>query len=203
MTGEELAASAAGRTRPGLWALFGIWLILGTQSFGGGSSTLLFIHRACMKYRWIDESEFVRDWALVQVAPGINLVKFTALLGYRLRGWAGLAVAIAGLLLPSATVTVLMTAGYDAVRSQPMVQAALKGILPATIGLSLAMAWQMAEPMLARSWHEGRARLSAHVLVLLASAAGLILGASPVIVLLLSGACLVLLLAAIPCGAET
>ncbi len=188
----------AERPRPGLWSLFGIWLVLGIQSFGGGSSTLLFIHRACVKYHWLDESDFVRDWALVQVAPGINLVKFTALLGYRLRGWAGLATAMAGLLLPSAAVTALMTAGYDAVHSLPLVQAALKGILPATIGLSLAMAWQMAEPLLSRTWREGRTRLSAHVLVLASSAVGLILGGSPVLILLLSGACLVLLLAVMP-----
>ena len=159
---------------------------------------MLLIHEACLKRGWLDEEEFARAWALVQISPGINLLKLTMLVGHRLRGWPGLAAASAGLLLPSGLVTVLMTAGFAAVRGQPLVQAAMKGILPATIGLSLAMAVQMAQPVLLRANQEGRVRLGTH-LGLLASAALLMgIGVSPVLVLLIAGGAAALLLALIP-----
>jgi chromate transporter len=109
------------KSKPSLWDLFVTWLVIGMQSFGGGSSTLLLIHQASIKRGWVDEDEFVRTWALVQIAPGINLVKLTALMGYKLRGWPGLLAANAGLLLPSVLATVLMTAGFSAIQSQPVV----------------------------------------------------------------------------------
>lgn len=175
------------------------WLVIGAQSFGGGTSTLLLIHQACLKRGWLSEEEFVQFWALVQISPGINLVKLTALIAHRLRGWSGLAAGTAGLLLPSALATVLMTAGFAAIRDQPIVQAAMKGILPATIGLSLAMGVQMAQPLLTRAHREGPARLSVHLAVLAGAAVLMAIGGlSPVAVLLLAGVLTVLLLALVP-----
>lgn len=184
---------------PSLWTIFRTWLLIGIQSFGGGSPTLYLINQACLRNGWLDQDEFVRSWGLVQIAPGINLVKMTALLGYQLRGWPGLIAAITGMLLPSAAVTVLMTAGFSAVRGQPLVQAAMKGILPATIGLSLAMGVQMVQPLLIQAHQEGPARLGANLFILVGAALLLGLGgASPVVVLLLSGGLTILLLALLP-----
>jgi chromate transporter len=186
-------------TRPTLWELFSAWLVMGIQSFGGGSSTLILIHEACQKRGWLDDDEFVRLWALVQIAPGINLIKFTLLIGKKLRGWPGLIAASAGLLLPSALVTVLMTAGFTAVQGQPLVQAAMRGVLPAAIGLSLAMGVQMAQPLLTRAYREGPPRLAAHVVIVAAAALLMAVnGVSPVVVMLGAGVCGVLLMALIP-----
>ena len=185
--------------RPRLWDLFTTWLALGIQSFGGGSSTLIMIHQACIRHGWVDDAEFVRLWALVQISPGINLVKLTILLGYRLRGWPGLLAAAAGLLLPSAAITVLMTAGFTVIQSQPLVRAAMRGVLPATIGLSLAMGVQMAQPLITQAYKEGTSRLAAHLVILAAAALLMAVnGVSPVVVLLAAGGAAVLLLAVIP-----
>jgi len=152
---EQQTDMAPGRfTRPeelayaGLGELLRVWSGIGLQSFGGGASTLYLIHEACRRRGWLSEEEFTRAWALVQISPGINLIKLTLLIGYKLRGWPGLLVALAGLLLPSAVVTVLMTAGLAAVREQPVVAAAMRGVVPATIGLSIALGLQMAWPLL-------------------------------------------------------
>ena len=187
------------RIHPSLWKIFSTWLIMGIQSFGGGSSTFFLIHQTCINNGWISEEEFVRTWALAQISPGINLLKLTVLVGHKLRGWPGLLAGAAGLLIPSALITVLMTAGFALIRSQPLVQAAMKGVLPATIGLSLAMAYQMGQPLLARAQKEGRLRLATNLAILAASgfllASGLI---SPVLVLLLAGVAAMLLMAVIP-----
>jgi chromate transporter len=190
-------------SQPGLWELFRIWLTLGLQSFGGGSSTFFLVHQACIKRGWLSEEEFVHTWALSQISPGINLVKLTILIGRRLRGWPGLVSAVAGLLLPSAGVTVLMTAGFDLIRDQPLVKAAMRGILPATIGLSLAMAVQMAQPLLTRAYQEGRTRLIAQLLIIAGAAVLMALNLiSPVMVLLFTGTAAVLILALIPTRIE-
>jgi chromate transporter len=182
----DLESNSAPQTHLG--NLFLIWLGLGAQSFGGGASTLILIHQACLRYGWMDEAQFVRSWALSQISPGINLAKLTIIIGYHLRKWQGLAVCLAGLLLPSATVTVLMTAGYSAMRNQPWMQAAMRGILPATIGLGFTMSYQMIQSLLSNAFHEGRARLGVHILLfgfgVVLAATGLL---SPVLVMLLVG----------------
>jgi chromate transporter len=185
--------------RPRLWKLFTTFFIMGIQSFGGGTSTLFLIHQSCVDQEWLTEDEFLRAFALVQISPGINLVKLTMLVGYHLRGWPGLIAASAGLLLPSALVTVLMTAGFTAVSGQPLVQAAMKGVLPATVGLSLAMGVQMAQPILVRAHQEGPTRLAAHLFILATAALFMVLNStSPVLALVLSGALGMLLLWLIP-----
>jgi len=187
------------RPRPGLWELFSTFLFLGIQSFGGGTSTFLLIHQTSVKRGWLSEEEFVRNYALSQIAPGINLLKLTILIGNRLRGRSGLIVSLLGLLVPSAAVTALMTAGFSAIRSQPVVQAVMKGILPATIGLSLAMGFQMAAPLLSGAYKEGPIRLGANIVIVIL-AAGLMAfsNISPLLVLLMAGAGTVLLLALVP-----
>jgi chromate transporter len=187
------------KARPDLGDICTTWLLVGIQSFGGGSSTFFLIHQAVIKRGWLNEEEFVRAWALAQIAPGINLVKLTVMIGYRLRGWLGVIAAMAGLLLPSAAVTILMTAGFTTIRSVPLVEAMMKGILPAAIGLSLAMGVQMAQPLFQRAHQEGRARLSVHLFILLSAALLMgLLKTSPVVVLLLAGVAAILLFALIP-----
>jgi len=184
---------------PGLGEIFFTWLATGIQSFGGGSSTFYLIHQACIKKGWLDEETFVRTWALAQISPGINLLKLTMLVGYWLRGWPGLLAATAGLMVPSALATVLMTAGFTVVRGQPLVQAAMRGILPATIGLSLAMAVQMGQPLIAHGRREGLARLGLHAAVIVSSALLLALWTvSPVLILLAAGGVTILLHALVP-----
>ncbi len=191
------------RTPATLWNIFVTWFIIGIQSFGGGTSTLLLIHQDCINKGWLEEDEFLRDWSMVQISPGINLVKFTGLIGYRLLGWPGLASATAGLLLPSALVTVLMTAGFSAIRDLPVVVAAMKGILPATIGLSITMSIQMGQALLGKAHKEGPLRLGVHLFIL--GAAALLMAVtslSPVLVLVISGGAAVLFLAVIPVKAK-
>ena len=187
------------RAHPNPIELFLKFAWIGIQSFGGGSSTFILIHQSAIQNRWMSEEEFVHVWAMVQVSPGINLLKLTTMIGYQTCGWIGILAAMSGLLLPSATVTVLMTAGFTTLRNLTWIQSMLNGILPATIGLSLAMGVQMAQPQLTRAYKEGMLRLVAHLVILL-GAAFLFGGAhlSPVIILLLSGVVAILFFIAIP-----
>ncbi len=173
---------------PRLTEILSAWLSIGLQSFGGGSTTLYLIHQACTTRGWLSEAEFAKAWALVQISPGINLLKLTGVIGFQLRGWPGLLAALAGLLLPSATITVLMTAGFAALRDQPAVKAAMRGVVPATIGLSLSLAIQMMRSPLTLARREGRFSVSAHIGLVATAALLFVVGrASPVLVLVLGG----------------
>ena len=159
--------------------LLRVWLTLSVQSFGGGVATLALIRRAAVAEQgWLSDAEFGQFWGLVQLAPGINLLALTVLIGRRVAGVRGIAVSLLGLLLPSVALTIGLTAGYAEVQHAAWVQSALRGIVPATVGVGLVTAWQIARPLLSRP---------AAFVVLLGSGLFAWIGRVPVLAILLAG----------------
>ncbi|HEX5324074.1 MAG TPA: chromate transporter [Capsulimonadaceae bacterium] len=184
-TPARLNRPAGGRSP---WRLFLIWLQLGVQSFGGGVATLTLIRRAAVEQEgWISDQEFSRVWALVQLAPGINLLALTILLGRRAAGVKGIAAGLAGLLLPSGAITVLLTALYAHIQHAQWVRLALRGIIPATVGLGLVTGLQIILPIITQSRREGADSVSAALFVLAASAVASVYYHGPVVWILLAG----------------
>lgn len=173
--------------QPSLWLLVRVWFMLGLQSFGGGMATLYLIQRTTVeRYRWLTAAEFSRDWALCQAAPGINLLCMTILIGRKVAGLAGALAALVGLMFPSVTLTVVMIALYADLRNLPVIQAALHGIVPATVGLGLLLTTNMARPLLTASQRESAISLLVSVFILVGSALAVVLWELPVLVVLLS-----------------
>jgi chromate transporter len=180
-----LEAAQPAHEAPPAWLLLRVWLGLGVQSFGGGTATQLLIYRAFVERRsWLTPEEFTSNWAIVQATPGINLLALTILIGWKLRGGLGVALSLLGLLLPSVSITVLMTALYAGVRDEPLVRAALRGIVPATVGLGLVMSYRLVRPILAASRREGRTSLLISVALLAGSAAAVAFAGAPVVLVL-------------------
>ena len=150
------------------WQFLQIWLQLGLNSFGGGAATIYLIRRAATEhYRWLSSDEFTRDFAICQLTPGINILALTILIGRRWGGARGVVLALTGLLVPSVTITIVLTAMFVQIQQFAMVQAAVRGVVPATVGLGIVLAWNLAQPLLQQSWREGRTmvRISSSVLV--------------------------------------
>lgn len=178
-------------SRPSLLLFLRVWLTLAVQSFGGGPATLTLIRRAVVeRHRWVSEEEFTRDWALVQLAPGINLLALTILIGRRVAGAAGIAVALCGLLLPSVTLTILITAYFSHVQHSEWTQAALRGVLPATVGIGVLTAFQVARPLLLDCYREGRGSLILGWVLLIGSGLVVFLWQWPVLLALLGAGAL-------------
>ena len=155
---------------PSLVVLLRVWFGIGVQSFGGGVATLALIQKAIItEHAWLSEAEFTRDWALVQIVPGINLLALTILIGRRLRGPAGVAVCVLGLLIPSVTLTVLLTAFYVRVQHAHWVRAGLRGALPAIVGIGFVTALTMARPILIACRRESGASLTVALALLIGS----------------------------------
>ncbi len=142
--------------RPGKWQLFRIWASIGLQSFGGGASTTFLIQRAFIeKHKWLSMEEFIYLWNLCILTPGINLVALTVIIGKKLGGSWGIAISLAGMLLPSATITCLLTALFLQIENVAAVQAVFRGIIPATGGIMLVVGLNFALPLIRKGYKEG------------------------------------------------
>ncbi len=123
------------------------WIAVGTQSVGGGTSTLLVMrHLVVDRHRWVSGREFTESWALSQLSPGIHLVALAGLLGRRVAGPRGVAVSVIGMMVPSAIITAALTAGYAFISHQPLAEAALAGVAPVTAGMTMAQAFMLVRP---------------------------------------------------------
>ena len=137
---------------PTSWHLFQHWFRIGTQSFGGGVATQFLIHKTFVRDTdWLSDDEFLSMFAMCQIVPGINLFALTILIGRKLAGSAGVMASLAGFLLPSVSITILMTALYANFKNSPIMRAALRGMTPVVVALGLAMCWRLAKPVLLAS----------------------------------------------------
>ena len=158
-----------------IWQLLSIWGSIGLQSFGGGPSTLFLIRREFVEKRdWLTAEEFGHFWNLCALTPGINQVALTILIGRKLGGVWGIVASLTGLLLPSATITCLLTVGFKAIQTVPAVQAMLRGVVPATAGIMLLVGLRFAQPLFARGSKEGLLTLSLSLALIVACALVLI-----------------------------
>jgi len=174
--------------KPGMWKLFRVWATIGLQSFGGGASTTFLIQRTFIeKYDWMTMEEFTHFWSLSILAPGINLLGLTILMGRKLGGSWGIVVSLAGLLLPSAAITCILVALFKQIENIPAVQMVLRGIIPATGAIMAVVALNFALPIMRKSSKEGTFSLLKNSIVIIVctlaiiflklSAAAVVLGA--------------------------
>jgi chromate transporter len=138
---RETRASSAGVPTPdevGLVELFLLFSQLGLSSFGGGVSA--WMHRAFVERRgWLGETEFAAAFALARIMPGVNVVNLAVLIGQRLRGASGAAVAALGLLVGPSLAAIGLTVAYDALAGSAVLHAAIEGAAAAAAGLLIAM----------------------------------------------------------------
>lgn len=122
-----------------------VWFAAGTQSVGGGVSTLFVIRRLVLeRYGWVSAREFAEDYAFSQLSPGIHLVALAGLLGRRIAGARGVVVSVAAMMVPAGLITAVMTAAYATIAEHPLATAAVAGMAPATGGMAAALALAMA-----------------------------------------------------------
>jgi chromate transporter len=119
--------------------------------------------------KWLDEAEYARQSSLCSVVPGMNLLSLTILIGYRVAGTPGVVISLLGLLLPSVSMALLITAAFIHLRHNPAVQKALTyGIVPATVGLGLYTTGQNALALLRESGEQGKSVLAVSLALIVA-----------------------------------
>jgi chromate transporter len=128
---------------PKLSTLFAAFLNIGLTSFGGGLSG--WMHREFVGRRhWMSEADFLSGLALAQAMPGVNVVNLAIWIGFGLRGSAGAALAVAGVLAAPIIVIILIGFVYGRYGGLTSVHAVLAGVTAAAVGLTLTLGWRAA-----------------------------------------------------------
>lgn len=103
--------------------------------FGGGYVFIPMIQEVVVNnYHWVTQAQFSNAIAMGQITPGPILIS-AAFIGYVVKGITGAAVATIAIFAPPALLMVTMSHLLDQIKNSVVIQAALKGIRPAVIGM--------------------------------------------------------------------
>jgi chromate transporter len=119
------------------------------HSFGGA----LFWSRRMMveQRRWLTDQEFAELLALAQLLPGANGVNMAVIVGYRFRGIAGAASAMAGFVGAPLLIVIALGTLYQHFGALPVVKDALTGMSSVAVALLIATAMKLTA-VLERRW---------------------------------------------------
>lgn len=122
-----------------LIGIFWSFLKIGAFTFGGGYAMIPLIqHEVIYRRRWLAERDFVDLLTLAQAAPGPIALNTAVFVGYKQRGYAGAVAAVAGVVVPSFTILLLIAMFFADIRHNPWVDAAFRGMRPAVVALIVA-----------------------------------------------------------------
>jgi chromate transporter len=111
--------------------------------FGGGFVFIPLIEQIVVQEQaWLTRQEFIDAIAMGQITPGPILIS-AAFIGYKVMGLLGAAIATVGIFLPPALLMLVCAHFLMRVRESKAVQAVLRGIRPAVIGMIAAAAWSV------------------------------------------------------------
>jgi len=123
-----------------LLTLSAIFLRMGSVTFGGGLVMLPLIESEVVnRQHWLSHQEFADATALGQITPGPVLITAT-FIGYRVAGTLGALVATISIFLPAFLITIAAASSLRRFRNNEQVQAFLRGVAPAVVGLLFAAA---------------------------------------------------------------
>ena len=122
-------------------ALFDSFFRVGALVFGGGHVVLPLLQAEVVPPGWVSEAQFIAGYGAAQAVPG-PLFTFAAYLGAisgaAPGGWLGAALAIVAISLPSFLLLYGVLPFWEGLRRRNAVQAALRGVNAAVVGLLLA-----------------------------------------------------------------
>lgn len=138
---------------PTLGGLFLSFLKIGTVGFGGGLAVIAQIRTiAVQQRRWLTEQDFASGFALAQTLPGTAAGNVATYVGLRLRGWRGAGVSIAGFILPSMLMMIVLAILYRHLRYLPDTDRLFHGLNAAVVALIIVTAWRVGRNSLSKPW---------------------------------------------------
>ena len=136
-------ATGAAAVIPGMWALFLVFLKIGSVVFGSGYVLLAFLRADLVVHRaWVTDAQLVDAVAIGQVTPGPVFTTAT-FLGYLLRGPVGAVVATVGIFLPAFLLVAISGPLIPYIRRSATAGAFLDGVNVASLALMAAVSYQL------------------------------------------------------------
>ncbi len=159
------AAAAAAPIPFSLPTLFWIFLKIGSVLYGSGYVLLAFLRSdLVVRLGWLTDAQLINAIAIGQVTPGPVFTTAT-FIGYQLGALPGAVLATLGIFLPSFILVALTNRFIPRLRQSPWLSALLDGVNAASLGLMVAVTWQIAQSSFVDLWTAGIA-LAALVLLL-------------------------------------
>jgi chromate transporter len=132
-----------------LSAIFKTFFAAGAISFGGGVVAYLREY-VVRQQKWLDDDSFLDALELSETLPGLNSVNMSVIIGDRLRGLAGAAAAVIGLLVPGMVVMMALGVLWSEQRHNPYLRAVLVGVAASAVGLLTTVTLQLGHRQFAR-----------------------------------------------------
>ncbi|MFN2460828.1 MAG: chromate transporter [Candidatus Velthaea sp.] len=121
-----------------LWRLAAAFSILSLLGFGGGNAIIPQMHAdAVDRFHWITSADFSRFYAVGRLAPGPTTT-IAALVGLRVAGYAGAAVAALAVFVPAALVVWLLGRLWERFHAHPWRDLFARAMAPVVLGLIFA-----------------------------------------------------------------
>jgi chromate transporter len=188
LDGMVECVSLPAEARCTLLTLFAVWFKIGATSFGGGAITQYLIQEHFIyKKKWITEEMYANIIGMCQITPGINILAYTIVIGKQLAGSKGVFVSLLGLVLPSAAITVAISAVYLKISDISRVQAALHTVFAAIFGVALATNWRNIKPIFLANHKRGPLAFISTWIILIGSGLVYMFFQPPVAVLYVMG----------------
>lgn len=140
MDESGIQAEARGRLREIVWE----FLRLGFVGFGGPPVHFAMMEeRFVRKQKWLSRERFLDLVGAACLLPGATSTELTIYLGELRGGLAGLLLAGAGFILPSAVMVAALAWAYGKFGKLPQVEGLLFGVKPVVVALILPALWNL------------------------------------------------------------
>ncbi len=124
------------------WAFFKI----GALGFGGGMAIVGMIYDTIRGFVSMTPSQYADIVAIAQVTPGPVAVNTATYVGYQVGGIFGSFIATLGVATPAFILVAIVASMINRYKESKVVQGALEGIRPATVGLIFTAALTICRP---------------------------------------------------------
>lgn len=116
--------------------LFQSFFKVGLMSIGGGYVMLPMIKEEVVDKRdWCTEEEVYEFYTLGQSLPGMISVNTATLIGHKLKGYRGAAVATLGMVLPSLVIIMIVASFFRNIKDNVYVRGAFEAIRAAVVAI--------------------------------------------------------------------
>ena len=137
------------QSRHRLWTLFTSMLYISTFTFGGGFVIVSLMQKKFVEeLHWIEEEEMLDLTAIAQSSPGSIAINASILVGYHVAGIPGALITVVGAALPPLIIISIISAFYQAFRSNKYVSMAMAGMLAGVAAVIFDVVINMAWPIL-------------------------------------------------------
>lgn len=120
--------------------------LLSLISVGGIPSVMPEMQRIVVDVQsWMTAADYTQAFAIAQAAPGPNVL-VTAVVGWKVFGFAGAFVALGAFCAPAAALAYYIGGFWDRMRDAPWRKTFQRALVPVTVGFIVSGGWVLATP---------------------------------------------------------